>query len=39
VSALEVDRNVSSLNRRIPQGLWSDLKREGLLPVDAVVPL
>jgi D-threo-aldose 1-dehydrogenase len=39
VSALEVDRNVSSLNRRTPRGLWSDLKREGLLPVDVVVPL
>jgi D-threo-aldose 1-dehydrogenase len=38
VSALEVSRNVSSLGRKIPQGLWSDLKQEGLLPVDAVVP-
>ena len=38
VSSLEVSRNVASLKRQVPEALWSDLKREGLLAVDAVVP-
>ncbi|CAN5186299.1 aldo/keto reductase [soil metagenome] len=38
VSALEVSQNVSSLNRFVPQALWGDLKRGGLLSADAVVP-
>jgi D-threo-aldose 1-dehydrogenase len=37
-SADEVRRNAEILRARIPAGLWSDLKAEGLLRPDAPVP-
>ncbi|HEV2557728.1 MAG TPA: aldo/keto reductase [Microvirga sp.] len=37
-SADEVRRNAEVLGARIPAGLWSDLKAEGLLRPDAPVP-
>jgi D-threo-aldose 1-dehydrogenase len=37
-SADEVSRNTRSLTRAIPQGLWSDLKTQGLLRRDAPTP-
>lgn len=38
ISADEVARNVASLSRPIPAGLWSDLKTEGLLAADVPTP-
>ena len=38
VSAAEVSRNVESMAKPIPAGLWSDLKAEGLLRADAPTP-
>lgn len=38
VTADEVARNVASLARPIPAGLWSDLKAAGLLAADAPTP-
>ncbi len=34
----EVRRNIASLSRKIPSGLWSDLKAEGLLEAHVPVP-
>lgn len=38
ISADEVARNVASLARPVPAGLWSDLKTEGLLAPDVPTP-
>ncbi|WP_315835444.1 aldo/keto reductase [Bradyrhizobium prioriisuperbiae] len=38
VSGQEVQRNIDSLSRQIPIGLWSDLKAEGLLDTHVPVP-
>ena len=35
----EVRRNIASLSRKIPAGLWSDLKAEGLLESHVPVPV
>jgi D-threo-aldose 1-dehydrogenase len=34
----EVKRNVAALSAKVPAGLWSDLKAEGLLAADAPAP-
>ena len=38
VAPEEIARNVASLARPIPSGLWSDLKAEGLLAADVPTP-
>ncbi len=38
VSAAEVQSNVALLERKIPAGLWSDLRSEGLIRPDAPLP-
>ena len=38
VSPAEVTRNVASLARQIPAGVWTDLKAAGLLPATAPTP-
>ncbi len=38
VNASEVKSNVALLERDIPQGLWSDLRSEGLIRSDAPLP-
>ena len=38
VNAAEVTANVALLNREIPDGLWSDLRGEGLIRPDAPLP-
>jgi D-threo-aldose 1-dehydrogenase len=38
VTPEEVERNAAALRQTIPQGLWSDLKGEGLLPSSVPVP-
>jgi D-threo-aldose 1-dehydrogenase len=38
ISEQEVRRNIASLSRKIPPGLWSDLKAEGLLEAHVPVP-
>ena len=37
-SAAEVDANADLVTRRLPAGLWADLKAERLLPAHAPVP-
>ncbi|HEX2554633.1 MAG TPA: aldo/keto reductase [Microvirga sp.] len=38
VTPAEVERNAAALRHKVPQGLWSDLKSEGLLPESVPVP-
>ncbi|WP_170560624.1 aldo/keto reductase [Ruegeria atlantica] len=38
VNAAEVQSNVALMERDIPQGLWSDLRSEGLIRPDAPLP-
>ena len=38
VTPQEVERNVETLSVDIPQGLWDDLKAQGLIRPDAPVP-
>jgi D-threo-aldose 1-dehydrogenase len=38
VNAAEVEANVALFSRRVPTGLWSDLKSAGLLRPDAPTP-
>jgi D-threo-aldose 1-dehydrogenase len=38
-SAQEVRRNIAALSSKIPSGLWSDLKAEGLLESHVPVPV
>ncbi len=38
-STQEVRRNIAALSRKIPSGLWSDLKSEGLLESHVPVPV
>ncbi|MCB1492513.1 MAG: aldo/keto reductase [Rhodobiaceae bacterium] len=38
VSRAEVERNVAAMSFKVPAGLWSDLKSEGLLRADAPTP-
>jgi len=38
VSAAEVQANVALLDRKIPAGLWTDLRSEGLIRPDAPLP-
>ncbi|MCR4264643.1 aldo/keto reductase [Nitratireductor sp. ZSWI3] len=37
-TAQEVEANVTLFSRRLPEGLWSDLKAEGLIRPDAPTP-
>jgi D-threo-aldose 1-dehydrogenase len=38
-SAQEVRRNIAALSSKVPSGLWSDLKAEGLLESHVPVPV